>query len=140
MDLTTFFRSFERFSNSDDPTSGIAQFADPFLYAGPEASRVVPVAHFALALQKRKQWCHQAGCKSTSLVSKEETPLDARYTLVATRWRIELDRGGGSAKGIEVGSTFLVDTAGAEPKILMYIAHQDLIQLLEAQGESSGES
>jgi hypothetical protein len=39
--------------------------------------------------------------------------------------------GGGAATEIRVSSTFLVDMKGEEPKILVYLAHQDVLRILE---------
>lgn len=141
MNLTSFFETYERNSNGEDAVAVVSQFADPFLSAGPDGAVLVSGAHFALALQRRKRWFEDAGCKASSLVGKAEKPLDARYTLVTTRWRIECAPYGARAFDLEVDSTFLVDTGGEEPKILLYLAHQDLGKELNnrrAMGQCDG--
>lgn len=125
-DLTSFFETYERNSNGEDVNAVVSQFADPFLSAGPDGAVSVSAAHFALALQRRKRWFDDAGCKSSRLVGKDERPLDARYTLVTTRWRVECAPYGVSSFDLEADSTFLVDTGGEKPKIVLYLAHQDL--------------
>ncbi len=135
--IARFFDSFARQSSGDDIQAQVAQFADTFLAAGPQAAKCVRAADFALALPKRKQLFDSLGCQSTTLVSLEETPLDARYVLARTKWQMTFGRPNAGPEQVLVDSTFIVDTAAAEFRIVLYLASQDIMQVLKDRGISA---
>jgi hypothetical protein len=90
----------------------------------------VRASDFAAVLPKRKQLFERLGCQPATLVSLQETPLDTRYVLAKTSWRLEFDRGEAETKEILVDSTFLIDTGEKEFKIVLYLTHQDIMQVL----------
>lgn len=125
-----FIEEFARNSAEGRIGKLMAQFAESFLYAGPQGSQWVRASDFALALPKRKELFDSAGHKSTELSDAQETWLDGRYALVRTRWRFAFQRGLPESAIIETESSFLVDV-GAEPfRILTYLSHQDIVEML----------
>jgi hypothetical protein len=132
--IARFLESFSEISRSGDIPAILAQFADPFLAGGQQRTNCVRATDFAAALPKRKQLFDSLGCQSTSLVSVEEIPLDARYILAKTRWRMEIARPGNLTHEIFGDTTYLVDTAENPFKILLYLANNDFIQELKRQG------
>jgi hypothetical protein len=135
--IARFFDCFARQSSSDDIQAQAAQFAGAFLAAGPQGAKCVRSADFAPALHKRKQLFDSLGCQSTALVSLEETPLDARYVLVKTKWQMTFSRFNADPEQVLAGSTFIVDTATDEFKIVLYLANQDIVQVLKDRGISA---
>src|SRR5437773_6316497 len=83
-----FVRAWERNCDSDEIAPLLAQFADPFLYAGADGARVLPLAAFAAAVPKRREMFARMGRRSAKMLSFDATPLDARYTLAKTRWQM----------------------------------------------------
>ena len=132
--ITRFFRDFERRTASTDAAAQAAQFADTFLAAGPQGAQCVRAVDFALALPKRKALFDKLGCRSTELASLEEIFLDARYTLVRTRWRMKFEQPDRDPQDLLVSSVFIVDTGGLEFKILLYLANQDIMSVLKDRG------
>jgi hypothetical protein len=132
--IARFFDSFARQSSGDNIQAQVAQFANAFLAAGPQGAKCVNSADFALALHKRKQLFDSLGCRSTFLVSLEEIPLDARYVLARTRWQMTFIRHDADPEQVLANSTFLVDTAAEEFKIVLYLANQDIMQVLKDRG------
>ena len=132
--IETFFREFEQRSDSGDIPALLPLFADAFMAAGPQGAKCVRAADFAVALPKRKQFFDSLGCRSTSLVSLEQNPLDARYVVAKTRWRMTFDQGDGETREALADSTYIVDTSGDSIKILFYLAHQDHMTMLREQG------
>lgn len=125
-----FIREFARSSAEGKIGELVAQFAESFLYAGPQGSQWVRASDFALALPKRKALFDSFGHKSTQLSDVQETWLDGRYALVRTRWQFAFANGSPEREIIETESSFLVD-AGAEPfRILSYLSHQDIVEML----------
>jgi hypothetical protein len=130
-----FFQIYAQKSSTDDIPALLSQFTDPFMSADPHGTHCVRVDDFAAALPKRKLLFDGLGCKPATLVSLEETHLDARYVLAKTTWRFDF-AGANSGEDAQVlaDSTFLVDTGEKEFKIVMYMAHQDIMQVLRDRG------
>ena len=139
-----FFQSYEQNTASGDIPALIAQFADVFMAAGPAGAQSVRSADFAHILPKRVQLVQSLGCQSTKLVSCVETELDARFAMAETRWQMTFVREGQPPKEAIVDSLFIldkgpqepgiVDTDSEYPKIVFYLAHQDLMAALKNQG------
>lgn len=132
--LQQFLASFARHSEDDDPATVVAHFADTFLAAGPEGARPVRSADFPLILARRKQLFRELGHQSSTLLSVSATPLDARYVLAATQWNLRFLRPSATPDDIQVQSTFLIDTGSDPFRILLYLAHQDVLALLRERG------
>ncbi len=130
--LAGFFATFQRNSDCGTEAETTAQFADTFLAGGPDGAKPVPVALFGPALTKRKELFNKLGCRSTELVSLDQTALDNRYALARTRWRMTFSRPDLPEQQFEVASTFLLDTQ--TQKILVYLAHQDILTVLRERG------
>jgi hypothetical protein len=129
-----FFEAFQRASNSDDILSMVSHFAEAFLAAGPRGAQCVRSADFAKALPKRKQLFHRLGCQPATLVSLQQTPLDNRYVMAKTTWRFDFARGNHQMGEVLVDSTYLLDTSADEFKIVLYLTHQDIMEVLRERG------
>lgn len=132
--IEPFFRAFESKNNAGNMTDLAALFADTFMAAGPQGTQAVRASDFALALPKRKQLFDKLGCRSTALVSVHETPLDTRFVMAGTRWRMTFVRDPEQAQDVIVDSVFIVDK-GTDPfKIVFYLANQDVMEILKRRG------
>ena len=132
--IERFFRTFESNTNSDNVGATAALFADVFMAAGPQGAQVVRAGDFALAVPKKKQFFDSLGCRSTELVSLTETRLDGRYTMATTQWKMAFARPGIESQEVIAASVYIVDTGGPEPKVVFYLANQDLMQVLKDRG------
>jgi len=136
--LSRFIQNFEQNRSAGDISLAALQFADAFVAAGPSGAQCVRNVDFAAALPKRKQLFEQLGYQSSEFTDFQESWLDTRYALAKTRWRFHFRSPSGGIDTIEVASTFLVD-AGKEPfQILLYLAHQDLIEVLMQHRRAEG--
>jgi hypothetical protein len=132
--IEQFFRTFETNASSHDTAAQVAHFADVFIAASPQGAQAVRCSDFALVLPRKKQLFDSLGCRSTALVSLQETPLDARYVMASTRWRMTFAQAQADPQDVEVDSVYVVDT-GMDPfKIVFYLANQDLIGILKQRG------
>ena len=126
-----FIQTFARNTAEGKAAELIAQFADSFLFAGPAGSQWVRACDFAMALPKRRQFFEKFGHRATELADVRETRLDDRYALVHSRWRFTFEPAENAPFTLDTESSFLVD-AGAEPfRILMYLAHEDILEILQ---------
>ncbi len=137
--IARFFRLFAQKNSEESIAAQVSQFADPFISVDPHGTRCVRLDDFAAALPKRKVLFDRLGCKPAVLVSLDETQLDARYVLAKTTWRFDFSRANsGEAEQVLADSTFLVDTGKEEFRIVMYMAHQDIMQVLRDRGILQG--
>lgn len=130
-----FFQLYAQKSSQDDIPALVSQFTDPFISADPHGTHCVRVEDFAAALPRRKFLFDRLGCKPAVLTSLHETQLNARYVLAKTSWRFEFARENSrESEEVLADSTFLIDTGEEEFKIVMYMAHQDIMQVLRDRG------
>jgi hypothetical protein len=132
--ITRFFQSFASANSSGDIPAIVSHFADVFLAAGPQGAQSVQAADFALTLPKRKKLFENLGCRSTALISLQETPLDPGYTLVRTQWEFTFVPDQSQPKQVLANSTFLVHTVPDAFKIILYLANQDIMAVLKERG------
>jgi hypothetical protein len=128
--LDQFIVTFERNTSSTDFAAVVSQFADTFIAAGPTGSSLVPAAAFAQTLPSRKQYFDKARRRQSTLVSRRDTHIGERYALVDTQWQMDFSPVDKPDLALTVGSSFLIDMGGSQPKILAYLTHQDIFQLI----------
>jgi hypothetical protein len=132
--LDQFMAAFEQNTTAARPETAAAQFATHFVAGGPQGSAVVPVEFFVQKLPERKELFRQAGLQSRKLVGRRDTQVGDRYALVQTQWQMDFAREDRTAVTFVVGSSFLIDMGGSEPKILAYLSDQDVFQLMRERG------
>jgi|tagenome__1003787_1003787.scaffolds.fasta_scaffold20788309_3 hypothetical protein len=132
--IERFFRSFESNLSNDHAAGNVSLFSEVFIAASPQGVQAVHAGEFALALPKRKQLFDRIGCRSTELVSLNEQRLDARYVLANTQWKITFALAESGTQEVVVDSVYIVDTGGDSPKIILYLANQDIMQVLKDRG------
>ncbi len=132
--IETFFQDFEHNSNLSKTGAVISQFAEMFLFAGPQGAQVVPANAFALALPRRKKQFKGMGCRSTDLISLRETTLGNHYVMAETEWQMTFAQGEKSPEEVRVASTFIVYTGDKQPKIVFYLPQHDVMALLRDRG------
>ncbi|HYK36322.1 hypothetical protein [Alloacidobacterium sp.] len=135
MTTAQFMRNFEYNSNVFDMPALIAQFAETIMVAGTEGVNVVRASDFASVLPKRKKLFDEMGCRTSELISMKETAINTRYRLIDTQWRMLFaDRTGAcEERDVLADSTFVIDIGGDDPKIILYMPHQDIISTLKNQ-------
>ncbi len=132
--IQLFFQNHEHLSRKGDIPTLVSLYADSFLAAGPQGAQCVRSTDFATALPKRKQLFDGLGLQSTILAGVEETPLDDRYVMARAKWKMTFVRDQAEPQQICVDSTYIVDTAPEGFKIILYLANQDIMQILKGRG------
>jgi hypothetical protein len=132
--LDDFMATYERNAVDSTPSAVLLQFAENFLAAGPAGPVLVPAAAFAQHLPARKQSFDKAGLQSSKLTSRRDLRLGDRYVLVDTDWQMDFAPADMPHATLTAKSSFLVDMGQAKPKILAYISHQDIFQLMQERG------
>jgi hypothetical protein len=132
--IENFFTEYANHTDKGNVPEIIACYAEVFLAGGPQGAQPVRAADFALALPKRYQLFASMGCRTTHLIGLQENWLDARYVAVRTQWRLAFERPGAERLPIVVESTHLVDAAVEPFRILVYLAHSDIMEVLKRHG------
>ena len=137
--VARFFDLYARDTAHNDMPAIVSHFTDPFLSASPTGAQSVRVADFAAALPQKKALFSRFESQPSQLTALSETPLDSRYVLARTTWRMFFARNNAPAQQLDVDSTFLIDTGQPETdpadfKILLYLTHQDLMQIARERG------
>ena len=121
-----FLKTYEHNCTLEDAGPLVAQFTDPFQFAGPGGVKTLGRETFAAILPKRRSLFEQLGCGQGELVSIDTNLLDAHYILAKTRWRIGIPAG-----EVIIDSSFLLQDIDGDLKIILYLPHNDLQGMLE---------
>ena len=132
--IERFFQTFEANASSHEIEAQVSQFADVFMAANPAGTQAVRARDFAMALPRRKQFFDQLGCRSTELISLREQRLDGRYIMASTQWKLTFVQAENRTQDVVAESIYILDTGGDTPKVVFYLANQDLMQILKERG------
>ena len=132
--LKKFFEGVEIASNSLDLNLIDSQFADQFIFADPNGTRVVEKQRFLPFLPKRQEFFKSIGHQSTKVLSLEETPIDDQYTMVKAHFLMQFQKTAGEMKEINLDSTYILFIKGDAPKIVMHIEPEDVQQAMKDRG------
>ena len=125
---------FDRFAEASDTLDVAALgelFDETFLAADPDGVRAVPKALFLQALPRRAELFAAAGIARITLADLEHQALDNTYVLARTGWRGERT-GDGTAAPVRLASSFLLRRDGERLRVVLYLNHQDLRQVLSS--------
>ena len=132
--IKEFFESVEKASNTLDLNLIDAQFADQFIFADPNGTRVVEKQKFLPFLPKRREFFKSIGHQFTKVTSLEETSIDDQYTMVKAHFLMQFQKSTGEVKEINLDSTYILFMKGETPKIVMHIEPEDVQQAMKDRG------
>ena len=132
--IMAFFEGVEKASNTLDLDLIDSQFADQFIFADPNGTRVVEKQKFLPALPKRLEFFKSIGHQSTRILSLDETWLDDQYVMVKAHFLMQFKKASGQIVETEVDSTYFLFMKGDSPKIVMHMEHEDLQQAMKDRG------
>ena len=132
--IKLFFEGVEKAGNTLDLDLIDAQFADQFIFADPNGTRVVEKQKFLAFLPQQQEFFKSIGHQSTKVLSLEETPIDDQYTMVKAHFRMQFQKVPGDITEAKIDSTYILFMKGDAPKIVMQIEHEDLKEAMQARG------
>jgi hypothetical protein len=132
--IKKFFEGVEQASNTLDLNLIDSQYADQFIFADPNGTRVIEKQKFLPALPKRQEFFKSLGHQSTKVLSLDETPIDDQYTMVKAHFLMEFQKTPGQMMEARVDSTYILFMKGKAPNIVMHIEHEDLKEAMQARG------
>ncbi len=117
------FAEYEKAFNSLDVEKQVPLFAEHFISAGPRGSIAQGSDEFARMAGKAAQFYRSVGQTSAKILSMDETAISREYSMVKVHWGVTFEKTGNRL--IEFDVTYFIQKTGPEPKIIMFIAHQD---------------
>ncbi|WP_427889158.1 hypothetical protein ACQHIV_37935 [Kribbella sp. GL6] len=125
-EVVDFFRRYEAVAADGSRSDELLTIFHPtFLAVDPSTVSTVPVERLIATLPAREQLFAAHGVTGMRLESVRESPIDAVHTLADTTWSLQPD--GGEV----VTSTFLLRLEGGEWRILVYLNHHNIRDVLE---------
>ncbi len=117
------FTEYEKAFNALDVEKQVPLFAEHFISAGPRGSIAQGRDEFARMASKAAQFYRSVGQTSAKILSMDETAISREYSMVKVHWGVTFKKTGNRL--IEFDVTYFIQKTGPEPKIIMFIAHQD---------------
>ena len=117
------FAEYEKTFNALDVEKQVPLFAEHFISAGPRGSIAMGRDEFARMASKAAQFYKNVGQTSAKILTMDETAISNEYSMVKVHWGATFEKTGN--KLIEFDITYFIQKTGTEPKIIMFITHQD---------------
>lgn len=117
------FVEYEKAFNALDVEKQVPFFAEHFISAGPKGSIAQRRDEFAKMATKAAEFYRGVGQTSAKILSMDEIPISNEYSMVRIHWGVTFRKTGNRL--IEFDVTYFIQKTGPEPKIIMFIAHQD---------------
>ena len=126
------FTEYENAFNALDLSKSAEYFADTFISAGPRGVIAQSKAQFLELAHPAAEFYKSLGQTSARILSMDETSISNEYSMVKVHWGVTFRKTGD--KMIEFYVTYFVQKTGNEPKIIMFIAHQDEQKAMQELG------
>ena len=130
--IKKLFSEYEKLFNDLNVEGQAKFFADSFLSAGPKGAIAMSKDEFLKMAKKAAEFYKSVGQTSARIVTMEETPISDDYSMVTVHWASTFKKTGDNP--IEFDVTYFVQTSDSEPKIIMFIAHQDEQEAMKKLG------
>jgi len=126
------FSEYEKAFSALDMKKSAEFFADTFISAGPNGTITNSKKELLESGEKAADFYRSAGQNSAKILSLDESPITDQYSLVKVHWGVTFRKTGD--KPIEFDVSYLVQKTGKEPKIILFIAHQDEQKAMQELG------
>jgi ketosteroid isomerase-like protein len=126
------FEEYEKAFAALDIEKTAGFFADAFISAGPRGAIAQSKAEFLKLSHQAAEFYKSVGQTSAKILSMDETPISNEYSMVKAHWGVTFEKTGD--KLIEFDVTYFVQKTGPEPKIIVFIAHQDEQKAMQELG------
>ena len=121
--IKKLFAEYEKAFDVLDVEKQVPFFAEHFISAGPRGSIAQGRDEFAKMASKAAEFYRSVGQTSAKILSMDEIPISDEYSMVRIHWGVTFKKTGNRL--IEFDVTYFIQKTGPEPKIIMFIAHQD---------------
>ena len=97
-------------------------YAETFIAAGPKGVISQSRREFEANAEKAAAYYRKVGQKSAEIKSMKETWFGGSYVMVTIHWAAHFER---LDEPYEFDVSYLVQLTGKEPKIILFISHED---------------
>src|SRR3989304_775416 len=122
-DVKKLFSEYEKAFNALEVEKQVPLFAEHFISAGPRGSIALGRDEFARMASKAPQIYKSGRQTSAKILMMDETAISREYSMVKMQWGVTFEKTGN--KMIKFDVTYFIQKTDPEPKIIMFIAHQD---------------
>ncbi len=130
--IKKFFEEYEKAFSELDIEKNAGFFADAFISAGPKGAIAQSKTEFLKKAKQASDFYKSVGQESAKIISADEMPVSDNYSLVKVHWGAKFKMTGDRL--IEFDVSYLVQKTGPEPKIILFISHQDEEKAMEELG------
>ena len=117
------FKEYEQAFNALDVENQAPLFAEHFISAGPRGSIAQSRDEFAKMARQAVEYYKSVGQTSAKILSMDETAISKEYSMVKVHWGATFKKTGDQL--VEFDVSYFIQNPDANPKIIMFIAHQD---------------
>lgn len=130
--LEKMFTEYEKAFSKLDIRTSAEFFADSFISAGPKGTIAQNKEEFMKKAAQASEFYKSVGQTSAKIISKNFIPISDQYTMAIIHWGVTFEKTGDEL--IEFDVSYIVHETGAEPKIILFIAHQDEEEAMKKLG------
>jgi hypothetical protein len=107
-------------------------YSDTFISAGPKGTITQNKNDFLGKAKQASEFYRSIGQNSAKILSKRELPISNDYTMVTVHWGVTFEKTGDEI--IQFDVSYIVQETGNEPKVVLFIAHQDEKEAMKKLG------
>jgi len=126
------FAEYEKAFAELDFNKSAEFFADTFISAGPRGVIAQSKVEFLKLAHQAAAFYKSLDQTSARILSADETPISNEYSMVKVHFGVTFRKT--KDRLIEFDVTYFVQKIGTEPKIIMFIAHQDEQEAMQELG------
>lgn len=129
--LDILFKQYESAFNKLDLKTISGFYADTFISAGPKGTITQSKTEFDKKAKEAVEFYKSVGQNSARIISKRTMPISNEYSMVVIRWGVTFEKTG--SKMIQFDVSYFVREID-EPRIIMFISHEDEQSAMEKLG------
>ena len=130
--LHELFTEYEKSFAALDIKKRAGFFSDTFISAGPRGAIAQSKAEVLKLADRAAEFYKGVGQTSAKILSLQETAVSDEYSMVRVHWGVTFKKTGDTM--IEFDVSYLVQKIGPEPKIILFIAHEDEEEAMKELG------
>jgi len=135
--IDQFFAEFEKNFHALDVKAQAEAYADNFISAGPKGTIAQGRQDLINKAQQAADFYKSVGQTGAKIISKQEKPVTDQYTMVTVHWGVTFEKTGSAM--IEFDVTYIIQETASQPKIIMFITHQDEQEAMQKLGLLNGQ-
>jgi hypothetical protein len=130
--LEKLFNQYEKAFDKLDLKAISELYGHTFISAGPTGTIARNKEEASKMAEDAANFYRNIGQNSARILSKKFTPISNEYTMAVIHWAVTFEKTGD--KPVEFDVSYIVQETEEEPKIILFITHQDELQTMKKLG------